>query len=64
MPYRYDVRHAFAHGGRWYTRRNAAEVAELPRKVRDPLISQGKLVEHHVPADSEESAGDPEPEES
>lgn len=61
MPYSYTVKHAFAHRGVWYTRRNQDEVATLPRAVRDPLIEQGKIVEHHhVPAENAPEAS-PEP---
>ena len=47
MPYRYGVRQAFASDGKWYSRRNADEIAALPRAVRDPLIERGAIIEYH-----------------
>lgn len=60
MPYRYTVKHAFAHEGDWYTRRNQDDVANLPRAVRDPLIEQGKIIEHHVAAEDVAASEAPE----
>lgn len=55
---RYQVKHAFAHEGVWYSTRNADEVATLPRDIRDPLIAQGKLVEFRDES-SETDEGEP-----
>lgn len=66
MPYSYTVRHAFSHDGKWYSRSNAAEIASLPRSVRDPLIEKGFIVEHHHdPAEEpEETPAAEEPDET
>lgn len=54
MPYRYGVRQAFAHEGKWYSRRNADEIPALPRAIRDPLLERGAITEtHESPADAE-----------
>lgn len=47
MALRYEVRHSFARGDKYFTRDNADDVKSLPRADRDELISRGYIAEYN-----------------
>lgn len=43
----YTVKRGFHRDGVYYTRENADQIKELPRKDRDELIEAGTIEEHN-----------------